>query len=239
MTKNLVIIASIILNVILIIIFLPGKDLPVSKKYILIEAEEFTDSNGNGEWDEGENFDDCGLDDNDIKICSSNKNWKDKYGNGEWDNDINVYIEDSVYNSGNIKKKQIYFNGDLVKEILFFEDNQIKEEKKYRDNEKSGMWILYGKDSNSKRYIIEESQYKEGSLIQRTRFYPNGNYEESASFDSDNISTVVKFYPNGKKQGEGKMLNKNGTEFWYDNWIWYDLDGNIVEAKSFNEDLNN
>ena len=239
MAKNLVIIASIILNIILIIVFLPDQDLPVNKKYILIESEKFTDLNDNDIWNEGEELVDCGLNSNDMKVCSSDKDWRYEYGNGEWDDDINVYIEEFNDSSGNIKEKRIYFNGDLVRNLFFFKDKQIKEERSYVNNKKTGTWIIYLKDPNSKRYVKQESKYDQGRLIQRIKFYPAGNYKELASFDSDNISSVTKYYPNGQKQGEGKMLNKNGAEFWYDNWIWYDLDGNIVEAKSFNEDLKN
>ena len=113
MPKNLVIIVSIVLNIILIIVFSKGKDLAVNKKYILIEAEKFTDSNNNNIWDKGEEFFDCGLDDNDMKICNSDKGWQDKYGNGKWDNDINAYIEEFNDKSGDIKEKRIYFQQHL------------------------------------------------------------------------------------------------------------------------------
>jgi hypothetical protein len=64
----------------------------------------YSDTNGNGEydsgetilynglameWDVGEPFTDCGVDDRGDSICEDDENWDDTFGNGIWDKRIN------------------------------------------------------------------------------------------------------------------------------------------------------
>ena len=49
------------------------------------EAEDYDDSNGNGQWDEGELFIDCAMDNEGELICEGDGNWDVSLGNGEWD----------------------------------------------------------------------------------------------------------------------------------------------------------
>ena len=52
-------------------------------------AEEYTDSNKNGKYDEGEDFVDCqlqsGEDGDTEEICEDDENWLDNMGNGQYD----------------------------------------------------------------------------------------------------------------------------------------------------------
>ena len=50
---------------------------------IITSAEEFTDLNGNNEYDEGEPFIDC-----QSIICEDDNNWEDGMGNGQWDDEL-------------------------------------------------------------------------------------------------------------------------------------------------------
>jgi hypothetical protein len=58
------------------------------------EAEDYDDSNGNGQWDEGEPFIDCAMDNEGELICEGDENWDNSLGNNQWD-----YKEDLIDDS--------------------------------------------------------------------------------------------------------------------------------------------
>ena len=87
------------------------------------EAEDFTDSNGNGVWDEDEDFIDCGLDGvcSDIIECS-NPDIDNTEQNGVWDEAVFLTDENIDYSTGiasiNFHPPEVQYNSDNVQFII-------------------------------------------------------------------------------------------------------------------------
>ncbi|MBC8255699.1 MAG: hypothetical protein H8E85_00115, partial [Candidatus Marinimicrobia bacterium] len=71
-----------------------------------IYHESFTDYNANGTRDIGEDFIDCGSDEDGNAICENDEGWKETFGNGEWglrENPTNVISIVPGYKASNRK----------------------------------------------------------------------------------------------------------------------------------------
>ena len=79
--------------------------------------------------------------------------------------------------------------------------------------------------------IDKESEYEDGYWFDK--WFRSREFAAPITYMPVEIPYGLVF--NGKFSGISSLPSAGD----FDNWIWYDLDGNIVEAKSFNEDLNN
>ena len=82
-------------------------------------SEQFIDK-GNGIHDNGEEFTDCGVDDDMIPVCEGDDNWEAQFGNGEYD------IWEQFIDQGN----GVY---DIGEEFTDFNNNGIGDEEEFFD----------------------------------------------------------------------------------------------------------
>ncbi|MBT5078522.1 MAG: hypothetical protein HOM61_06405 [Candidatus Marinimicrobia bacterium] len=158
------------------------------------EAEDYDDSNGNGQWDEGEPFIDCAMDNEGELICEGDENWDNSLGNRQWDdeeilNDSNSndqwddeeILYDNFLNQSDCEASELSLTWDEEQSICFMDESndQWDDEEILYDN------FLNQSDCEASELSLSWDQEQSICFMDQG----NGTWDSAETF-TDNPSSV-------------------------------------------------
>ena len=105
---------------------------------------------------------------------------------------------------------------------------EVKQNQYDKKNKKTGSWIGYHNNSNSKRYT---GQFLAGIPKGIFHYYAiEGHLSAKVNFINDSISSSEMYYDNGNIMARGKFINKMKQGKWYT----YSRFGDLLNVFNFN-----
>ena len=166
------------------------------------DSDMFQDSNGDGVWNDAENFidlypfngvydegieefQDCGLDNNGNYICYGDDGWDDSFGNGEWDGPEELIVDEftpGIWDSYGPDTIQIGRDNYTFKNTIYGIDMGVKYKNKFKFN----VHFLKSRDNTQSIY-----NKIEGSIIHLTDELDTLVSDEAIDMNLFNIDTSI------------------------------------------------